>query len=104
MPWKDPEVRRRRDRARIAALRAAARAERAASAAELRAIDAARFGVDPEDDMALLLARWRAEADALPELLERQREQMPRDGGLLPPGGGQDGRMAGRATKRRPRA
>ena len=73
----DWERKRLRDRLRIARLRAAARAERAADAAELRAIDCARFGVDPADEMALLAARTREELRAFmarrPELCRRSR-------------------------------
>ena len=73
----DWERKRLRDRERLRRLRAEAAAERRATAAEQRAIDAARFGVDPDDGMAWLLARQRERwANAL-ERLRQEAERCP---------------------------
>jgi hypothetical protein len=57
MPFKNPDVRRRYERERLRKLRAEARRERAAEAAELRARGIARHGTE----LRWLLAGLRAE-------------------------------------------
>jgi hypothetical protein len=94
----DVERRRARERERLRKLRAAARIERQAERAEQQAAadeELARYGGDA---MAWLLARWRAEANALPAALARLASQGP----AMPGEGPQDGRRSPRARARPP--
>jgi hypothetical protein len=100
----DRARKRERERLRIARLRAEARAEQAAEAAEQQARGIAQYG----DELTWLLAQQREQpwAEVMAQLRERA-ERLASEAPFLAPPGGQDGRPARRAagfTTRRPRA